>query len=221
MVYEERNTWAGLIVMAVVLPVYVIAVLQAAGGGPLEEVDWVPLLLWAIGGGILGTIVLSILWGILAGMRDPEGVGRSDQRDRDIARMGDRVGQAFTAIGGSSAPSSASLTTREWGFADFEATRDDVLVQRGSAWASGSGSVVSARVTICAPSGAACCRNSSAFCAAGVSSSTTSGAAAAACLADAALAFARAPGDWDGSASQIAVPASPSRAIVPTAATMR
>lgn len=100
MVYEERNTWAGLIVMAVVLPVYVIAVLQAAGGGPLEEVDWVPLLLWAIGGGILGTIVLSILWGILAGMRDPEGVGRSDQRDRDIARMGDRVGQAFTAIGG-------------------------------------------------------------------------------------------------------------------------
>jgi hypothetical protein len=37
---------------------------------------------------------------MLAGMRDPDGVGRSDQRDRDIAHMGDRVGQAFMVIGG-------------------------------------------------------------------------------------------------------------------------
>jgi len=99
-VYEERNTWSGLIVLVIVIPIYVVAVLQRAAGGPLEDIDWAPLMLWTIGGGIVGTILVSIVWGILAGMRDPDGVGRSDQRDRDIARMGDRVGQAFSAIGG-------------------------------------------------------------------------------------------------------------------------
>ena len=44
--------------------------------------------------------MISILWGILAGMRDPDGVGKSDLRDRDIARMGSRVGQAFMVIAG-------------------------------------------------------------------------------------------------------------------------
>jgi hypothetical protein len=100
MVYEERNVWAGLIVSLVGMAVYVIVVLSQAGGGPLTEVDWVPIMLWTIGGSIVATIVLSILWGILAGMFDPEGVGKSDQRDRDIARMGSRVGQAFLVIAG-------------------------------------------------------------------------------------------------------------------------
>ena len=44
--------------------------------------------------------MISILWGILAGMRDPDNVGKSDLRDRDIARMGSRVGQAFMVIAG-------------------------------------------------------------------------------------------------------------------------
>jgi len=100
MVYEERNVWAGLIVSLVGMTVYVIVVLSRAGGGPLTEVDWVPIMLWTIGGSIAASIVVSIVWGILAGMRDPDGVGASDQRDRDIARMGSRVGQAFLVIAG-------------------------------------------------------------------------------------------------------------------------
>lgn len=100
MVYEERNAWAGLIVSPIALVVYVALVLQQAGGGPLTAVDWFPLMLWTIGGGIVATIVISIVWGILAGMRDPDGVGRSDIRDRDIGRMGGRVEQAFVVIAG-------------------------------------------------------------------------------------------------------------------------
>ncbi|WP_447653243.1 hypothetical protein [Microbacterium sufflavum] len=98
MVYEERNVWAGLIISPIVLVAYVVLVLQQAAGGPLTAVDWFPLMLWSIGGGIVGTILLSVAWGILAGMRDPDGVGRSDIRDRDIGRMGARVEQAFVAI---------------------------------------------------------------------------------------------------------------------------
>ena len=100
MVYEERNVWSSLVVSIIAMTVYTVIVLSQAAGGPLTDVDWVPIMLWTIGGSIVGAIVLSIVWGILAGMRDPEGVGKSDQRDRDIARMGGRVGQAFLVIAG-------------------------------------------------------------------------------------------------------------------------
>ena len=100
MVYEERNTWAGLIVMIFMIPAYVIIVLQQAAGRPLVDVDWVPIMVWTIGISIVATIVLSIVWGIFAGMREPQGVGKSDQRDRDIAHMSSRGGQAFLVIAG-------------------------------------------------------------------------------------------------------------------------
>ena len=100
MVYEERNIWSSLIVSILGMAVYVIVTLQAADGGPVTEVDWVPIMLWTIGASILGAIVLSIVWGMLAGLKDPEGVGKSDQRDRDIAHMSTRVGQAFLVIAG-------------------------------------------------------------------------------------------------------------------------
>lgn len=100
MVFEERNAWAGLVLSVIAVSVYVVLVLVQADGGPLDEVDWVPLMLWTIGGGIVATIVATIGWGMVAGLRDPDGVGKSDQRDRDIARMSSRVGQAFLVIAG-------------------------------------------------------------------------------------------------------------------------
>jgi len=100
MVYEERNIWASLIVSVIGMVVYVVIVLQQAGGGPVTDVDWVPIMLWTIGASIVAAIVVSIVWGMLAGMRDPDGVGKSDQRDRDIAHMSTRVGQAFLVIAG-------------------------------------------------------------------------------------------------------------------------
>lgn len=100
MVYEERNKWSGLVVALITTIGYVITVLQAANGGPLTDVEWWPIMAWTIGISIVATIVISVLWGIIAGMFDPDGVGKSDQRDRDISRMGDRVGQSFMVIGG-------------------------------------------------------------------------------------------------------------------------
>ena len=100
MVYEERNAWVGLVVMVIALPIYISVIIQQAAGGPLTEVTWWPAMAWMIGGAIVATIVLSIVWGIFAGMREPQGVGKSDQRDRDIAHMSSRVGQAFLVIAG-------------------------------------------------------------------------------------------------------------------------
>lgn len=100
MVYEERNVWAGLIVSVLAITAYVVVVLQQAAGGPLTDVDWFPVMLWTIGLSIVITIVFSVVWGMIAGARDPDGVGRSDIRDRDIGRMGSRVEQAFIVIAG-------------------------------------------------------------------------------------------------------------------------
>ena len=100
MAYEERNAWAGLIVTVIVMTAYVVVILQQAAGGPVADVVWWPTMLWTIGGGIVVTIIVSIVSGIIAGMRDPAGVGKSDQRDRDISRMGSRVGQSFLVLAG-------------------------------------------------------------------------------------------------------------------------
>lgn len=100
MVYAERNTWVGLIVMVVMVPIYLSVTLQQAGDGPLTEVDWLPNMLWAIGSSIAAVIVLSILWGIIAGLRDPNGSTTSDIRDRDIERMGGRVEHSLLVIAG-------------------------------------------------------------------------------------------------------------------------
>ncbi|WP_341933306.1 hypothetical protein MRBLWO14_002313 [Microbacterium sp. LWO14-1.2] len=100
MVYEERNVWAGLIVSVLVIPAYIVIVLQQAASTPVAEIDWLPPMLWTIGVGIVATIVVSVVWGIVAGARDPDGVGRSDIRDRDISRMGGRVEQGFLVIAG-------------------------------------------------------------------------------------------------------------------------
>ena len=92
MVYQERNTWATLIATAITVPIYIVIVLTSADGGPITDVEWVPILLWTMGASIVGAIVISIIWGIFAGMGDPSGVGVSDQRDRDISRLGNRLG---------------------------------------------------------------------------------------------------------------------------------
>lgn len=100
MVYQERNTWSSLVVSLIGMAVYTVLVLQQASGSSVEDVDWVPLMLWTIGGSIVAAIVVSIMWGIVAGMGDPDGVGKSDQRDRDISHLNTRVGQAFLVIAG-------------------------------------------------------------------------------------------------------------------------
>jgi len=100
MVYEERNKWSALVVAFITTVAYVVVVVQTAGDQPLATVEWWPIMAWTIGISVLGSIVVSVLWGIIAGIFDPDGVGTSDQRDRDISRMGDRVGSSFMIMGG-------------------------------------------------------------------------------------------------------------------------
>lgn len=96
--YEERNAWSGLVLSIIAVGIYTALLLAAAAGGPVAQVDWVPLMLWTIGLGIVAAIIVSITWGLLVRRRDGGVV--SDQRDRDIAHVGSRVGQAFLVLAG-------------------------------------------------------------------------------------------------------------------------
>lgn len=100
MVYHERVAWAQLIASVITITGYVVIVLVHAGSGDISTVDWLPLMLWTIGAGIALSILISVAWGIVAGVRDPQSATASDIRDRDISRLGGRVEHAFLVIAG-------------------------------------------------------------------------------------------------------------------------
>ena len=91
---EEKTVWIRGIVAVVAYAVYLIIVIPQLGATPLADVPYVAPFLWSIAGGIVASIVLHILF-----VR-PE---KKDQRDREIYRFGETVGQAFVVIGAVSA----------------------------------------------------------------------------------------------------------------------
>jgi hypothetical protein len=91
--YEEKRAWIMLVVSAIGYAVY--AAMLLGRPGPLAQVPYVATLLWITGASIVATIVLNIAVSI----RDPKD-SRRDQRDREIGRFGDRVGQSFVVVGG-------------------------------------------------------------------------------------------------------------------------
>ena len=95
MTLEERQSWIQLVVSVLLYGVYVAVILRQAASVPLVDVDYVPAMLWTIGGAIVAAIVVSIAVGIVTPRTDQ----KKDVRDRDIARVGDRVGQSFLVIG--------------------------------------------------------------------------------------------------------------------------
>lgn len=100
MSFEERNTWAGLIVAVPGILGYIVWAAVAAARTPVAEIDWAWPMLGTIAASIVAVIVLTVVWGMIARRRDPDLEYRADVRDREIAGVGDRVGQAFLVLGG-------------------------------------------------------------------------------------------------------------------------
>lgn len=96
MSYEEKGTWVYLAVSIAGYGVYLSLVLpQLASGVAVEDVDYVAPMLWTIGGAIVAAIVGRILVEIVF----PSESTKGDVRDREIDRLGTRVGGSFVVIG--------------------------------------------------------------------------------------------------------------------------
>ena len=99
MAFEEKRAWALGVIAVLGYAVYAVVVLSRMNGRPLAEVPYIGAALWTMGLGIVAGIVSGIWFGVAA--RD-EGL-QADERDREIGRFGDHVGQSFVVIGGVSA----------------------------------------------------------------------------------------------------------------------
>ena len=95
MSFEEKYTWVLGLLAAATYAVYVAVMIPRLGASPVSEVPYVDAMLWAIGGSIVASIVITIILGIFS----PKTVGKKDARDREISRHGDYVGQSFVLIG--------------------------------------------------------------------------------------------------------------------------
>lgn len=96
MAFEEKRAWIMLVVAIVAYTIYLGIVLGRRGDASLVEVSYAATLLWTIGGAILASIALHVVIALAA----PEDADHKDERDREINRLGEYIGQSFVVIGG-------------------------------------------------------------------------------------------------------------------------
>jgi hypothetical protein len=75
--------------------VYLILILGRLDGRALTDVPYAATLLWTVGGAIVAAIVAEIGMAIV----NPRASRVTDVRDKEIGRLGERVGQAFVVVG--------------------------------------------------------------------------------------------------------------------------
>jgi hypothetical protein len=96
MAFEEKRAWALAVIAVAGYAGYVVLVLTGAAGRPLVEAPYAGAMLWTISLGIVAGIVSGIWFGIAS-----RGDGlQADERDREIGRIGESIGQSFVVIGG-------------------------------------------------------------------------------------------------------------------------
>ena len=95
MTFDEKNTWVYGVVAILAYGAYVAAVIARAQDLPLVEVAYVVPMFWSIG----AAVVLAILGKVVISARRPREANQRDDRDREIDRFGEHVGQSFVVIG--------------------------------------------------------------------------------------------------------------------------
>jgi MFS family permease len=96
MAFEEKRAWIMVVTSVAGYVTYLALILNRVGDAPLASVPYAATMLWTIGGAIVATIVLHIIAAIFS----PRDADKKDERDREINRFGEYIGQSFVVIGG-------------------------------------------------------------------------------------------------------------------------
>jgi drug/metabolite transporter (DMT)-like permease len=105
--HEEKRAWIRLVVAVLGYAAYLILVLAGADGRELSQVPYAGALLWTVGLAVAAAVVAEIGVSVAA-----PGASRTvDERDREIGRLGDHVGQSFVVIG---AVAAMLMAMAEW-----------------------------------------------------------------------------------------------------------
>jgi hypothetical protein len=92
--HEEKRAWILMVVTVLSYGAYLLTILARARGHQLAQVHYAATLLTTVGAAILASILAEIGIAVVS----PRASRDKDVRDRQIARLGDRVGQAFVII---------------------------------------------------------------------------------------------------------------------------
>lgn len=94
MAHEEQRAWIMTVVTIIAYGIYLGWILNGAQGAPLAEAPYATAMLCTIGGAIVATILLNIGAAILA----PRDATAKDQRDTEIHRTSQYIGQSFVIL---------------------------------------------------------------------------------------------------------------------------
>jgi hypothetical protein len=96
MTFPEKSSWVALVVAVPTLVLYAAVLVPQLLGTPLAEISWVEPLLVAI----VGFVIANVLGNIVAAASNPREADRNDERDQEIDRLGERVGNWLMIAGG-------------------------------------------------------------------------------------------------------------------------
>lgn len=95
MAFLEKSNWVTLVVSVPTLLVYLAVVVPQALGQPIAEVSWVQPMIFTI----VGFVVANVLGNVVAAASNPGEADKNDERDREINRVGERVGNWLIIAG--------------------------------------------------------------------------------------------------------------------------
>jgi hypothetical protein len=95
MSFDEKGTWVYAVVAVALSAIYFASIGGQLANTAVTDIAYQAPLLWAIG----ATIALTIAGMIGVGIASPREAGKSDQRDRDVNRLGEYVGGTVLAAG--------------------------------------------------------------------------------------------------------------------------
>jgi hypothetical protein len=95
MSFEEKGTWLYLVIITALPIVYFATIVSQAASVPVADIDYQGPLLAAIG----AAIGLAIVGMIAIAISSPAEADKSDQRDKDINRLGEYVGGIVLGFG--------------------------------------------------------------------------------------------------------------------------
>lgn len=106
MTVNERTVWASLVVVIVSSGAYVALMVPRLLSRPVGEISWVGPMLWTMGLGVVGTVLLTIVFTVAAEATRRHGCSpasrgevTSDIRDQEIGRLGWRASMSVISVG--------------------------------------------------------------------------------------------------------------------------
>lgn len=93
----QKRAWAMMIASTLAYVVYVVLVVTNLQD-PVSDTPYVAALLGTVGGSVVATVLAEIGFAVST-RREGKAALRTDERDHEIDRFGDHVGQAFVVIG--------------------------------------------------------------------------------------------------------------------------